>query len=322
MFLPNRDGHSAWVSSSALRIAGITRETPDPPDGRIERAPDGEPSGTLHEGAQNLVGRHAPGVTPEDMDQGLLKGQAYLHSLGITAWQDAIVDTATSATTTSLRPAARAANAHRSGGRRVLVGSPPRPRADPRAGREEGAARSAERFAPTTVRRSCRTVSCENFTAAVLEPYLDAEGRATGNRGISFVQPTLLNEVVSRLDALGFQVHFHALAERAVRESLDAIEAARTANGPGDRRHHLAHIQVVHPDDLPRFAGWEPSRTRSRSGPLTKRRWTSSRSRSSVSPRILAVPVREPGAARGDARDGERLAASRPRPASSRSTSP
>ena len=65
--------------------------------------------------------------------------------------------------------------------------------------------------------------------------------------------PRILNEAVPRLDALGFQVHFHALAERAVREALDAIEAARRANGWTDGRHHLAHIQVVHPDDLPRF---------------------------------------------------------------------
>jgi predicted amidohydrolase YtcJ len=67
------------------------------------------------------------------------------------------------------------------------------------------------------------------------------------------VDPELLKEAVTRLDALGFQVHFHALADRAVRESLDAIEAARTMNGFTDHRHHLAHIQIVHPDDLPRF---------------------------------------------------------------------
>jgi hypothetical protein len=94
---------------------------------------------------------------------------------------------------------------------------------------------------------------CENFTAAVLEPYLDASGLPTDNRGISFVEPDLLREAVVRLDAAGFQVHVHALAERAVREALDAIEAARTANGMTDGRHHLAHIQVIHPDDLPRF---------------------------------------------------------------------
>ena len=94
---------------------------------------------------------------------------------------------------------------------------------------------------------------CENFTAAVLEPYLDADGHPTENRGISFVDPELLKDAVTRLDALGFQVHFHAIGERAVREALDAIEAARTANGMNDTRPHVAHIQVVHPDDLPRF---------------------------------------------------------------------
>jgi predicted amidohydrolase YtcJ len=94
---------------------------------------------------------------------------------------------------------------------------------------------------------------CETFTAAVLEPYLDAHGHATEDRGISFVDPELLKAAVTRLDGEGFQVHFHSLAERAVREALDAVEAALRTNGPTDHRHHLAHIQVVHPDDIPRF---------------------------------------------------------------------
>ena len=56
------------------------------------------------------------------------------------------------------------------------------------------------------------------------------------------------------LDAHGFQVHLHAIGDRAVRESLDALEAARAANGANDNRHHIAHLQVMHPDDIPRFA--------------------------------------------------------------------
>jgi predicted amidohydrolase YtcJ len=68
------------------------------------------------------------------------------------------------------------------------------------------------------------------------------------------VDPELLREAVPRLDAAGFQVHFHAIGDRAVREALDALEAARSANGPNDLRHHIAHIQVIHPDDIPRFA--------------------------------------------------------------------
>ena len=65
VFLPNRDGHSAWVNSRALEMAGVTAATPDPADGRIERDPDGEPSGTLHEGAADLVGDLAPVPTPD-----------------------------------------------------------------------------------------------------------------------------------------------------------------------------------------------------------------------------------------------------------------
>lgn len=94
----------------------------------------------------------------------------------------------------------------------------------------------------------------ENFTAGMLEPYLDGCGCATGNSGLSFIDPELLREAVRLLDRSGFQLHFHALGDRAVREVLDALEAARAANGANDNRHHLAHLQVVHPDDIPRFA--------------------------------------------------------------------
>ena len=69
-------------------------------------------------------------------------------------------------------------------------------------------------------------------------------------------------------------MHFHALADRAVREALDAIEAALAANGPSDNRHHLAHIQVVHPDDIPRFRALDAVANGHRSGRRTRRRWT------------------------------------------------
>jgi hypothetical protein len=93
----------------------------------------------------------------------------------------------------------------------------------------------------------------ENFTAAMTVPYRDACGCSTANSGLSFVDPKALMEYVTALDALNFQIHFHALGDRAVREALDAIEAARTTNGWRDTRPHLAHLQVVHPDDVRRF---------------------------------------------------------------------
>jgi predicted amidohydrolase YtcJ len=251
-FLPNRDGHSAWVNTKALEVAGITRETQDPPDGRIERVADGEPSGTLHEGAMELLAPHVPLPSHDLVYRGLLKGQEAMHAWGLTAWQDAIVDRdllvrnydAYLAAGDKGELTARVVGALWWDRYRELDQID-----ELIALRETGA---AGRFAATTVKIMQDGV-CENYTAAVLDPYLGRDGAPTVNRGISFVDPELLNEAVTRLDSLGFQVHFHALAERAVREALDAVEAARAANGPSDRRHHLAHIQVVHPDDLPRF---------------------------------------------------------------------
>jgi hypothetical protein len=252
VLLPNRDGHGAWVNSKALKVAGVTRDTPDPRDGRIERDELGEPAGTLHEGAIDLVQDHAPEPTREELYEGFLKGQAYLHSLGITAWQDAIVDATPDVN--SLDTYLRAAESGELTARVVGALWWDRHRGTEQIPEhvENRARGRAGRFAATSVKIMQDGV-CENFTAAVLEPYLDAQGHATENRGISFVDPELLKEVATRLDAEGFQVHVHALAERAVREALDAIEAARRANGPNDHRHHLAHIQVVHPDDIPRF---------------------------------------------------------------------
>ena len=90
-FFTNRDGHGAWVNSRALAMAGISGAVSDPIDGRIERDSSGEPSGTLHEGAMELVRRILPPPTTEELARGLELAQAYLHRLGITAWQDAWV---------------------------------------------------------------------------------------------------------------------------------------------------------------------------------------------------------------------------------------
>ncbi|MGZ5305775.1 MAG: amidohydrolase [Actinomycetota bacterium] len=251
-FLTNRDGHGAWVNSRALELAGITRDTPDPGDGRIERTVDGEPSGTLQEGAMALIGAVAPTDTDEDYAAGLKVAQSYLHSLGITAWQDAIVGIDDSYRT--LDTYARAAGNGELTARVVGALWWDRYRGiDQIEGLVDARARATVgRFAPTSV-KIMQDGIIENFTAATLTPYLDAHGHPTENRGISFVDPELLKQVVTQLDALGFQAHFHALGDRAVREALDAIEAALIANGPSDNRHHLAHIQIVHPDDIPRF---------------------------------------------------------------------
>ncbi|MGN6754713.1 MAG: amidohydrolase [Intrasporangium sp.] len=252
-FLPNRDGHGAWVNSAALRIAGIDRDTPDPADGRIERDGDGNPTGTLHEGAMTLVNRLLPTEPPARLVEALLEGQRYLHSFGITAWQDAIVgpygdagDPGPAYLTAAAdgRLTARVVGAiwwDRTAGLEQIESLVER-RERYRGGR----------FAATSVKIMQDGVA-ENFTASMLEPYCDGHGHPTDNSGISFVDPAILDEAVPRLDALGFQVHFHAIGDRAVRQCLDAVERAVSHNGRGDNRHHIAHLQVVHPDDVPRF---------------------------------------------------------------------
>lgn len=253
-FLPNRDGHGAWVNSRALELAGITRDTPDPADGRIERDADGEPSGTLHEGAMNLINVLLPEESPERMLQALARGQAYLHSYGVTSWQDAIVgaygdvgDAGESYVTAAASGAltARVVGALWWDRSRGLEQIPELI--------ERRAHLSGGRFQATSIKIMQDGVA-ENFTAAMLQPYCDGHGHASDNSGISFVAPEVLNEAAAQLDAAGFQLHFHAIGDRAVRECLDAVEYALQRNGRSDNRHHIAHLQVVHPEDVPRFA--------------------------------------------------------------------
>ncbi|MGA8046122.1 MAG: amidohydrolase [Dermatophilaceae bacterium] len=253
VFLANRDGHGAWVNSAALRLAGIDRNTPDPADGRIERDASGEPTGTLHEGAMSLVNRLLPETSAQEMRDALLLGQRYLHSLGVTAWQDAIVGAYGDAGD----PARAYLDAARDGsltGR--VVGALWWDRGagleQVEALRERREAFSHGRFRATSVKIMQDGVA-ENYTAAMLEPYCDGHGHATDNSGISFVEPGLLRKAVTALDRDGFQVHFHAIGDRAVRECLDAVAAARSAHGMNDLRHHIAHLQVIHPDDIHRF---------------------------------------------------------------------
>jgi predicted amidohydrolase YtcJ len=244
-----RDGHVEWINSRALEIAGITSETTDPPDGRIERDADGAPTGVLHEGAMSLIRRHMPPPTADVMAEALRIGQAYLHSLGITAWQDAIIrpepeEAAYVALASRAELTGRVVGAlwweHDRGGEQIeeLV--------------ERRRATSTDLYQATSVKLMMDGV-LENFTGAMLEPYGDGQGGTTDNQGLLQIDPDGLATWLPRLDALGFQPHFHAIGDRAVRTSLDAVEAARRANGPSDTRPHIAHIQVIHPDDVPRF---------------------------------------------------------------------
>ncbi|GAA2884772.1 amidohydrolase [Microbacterium esteraromaticum] len=259
VLLLSRDHHSAWASSEAIRRAGLTAATADPADGRIEREPDGFPAGTFHEGAGELFAAVRPGTDAELSYRGLLRAQDELIALGITGWQDAMVGHGNAALSDPLPIYERALvegalQVHVTGAQWWVRDGGIEQVEHMVAERERIAAlEPAGRLSVGTTKIMVDGVA-ENQTAAMLTPYRDHHGHDTGNHGLSFIDPERLREYVTALDAAGQQVHMHALGDRAVREGLDALEAARAANGPTDGRHHLAHLQIIAEEDVPRFA--------------------------------------------------------------------
>ena len=242
VILWSRDGHTVWVNSKALEVAGITRKTPDPPDGRIDRDPrTGAAIGSLQEGAGDLVAAHMPPQSDERRDAGLRYAIKYLNGLGITAVQDASVNEDDLKTYRRLDDAGEL-SLH-------VVGSI-------WWEREQGLEQIPEikrlRSEYTKGQVDAGTVKImqdgvmENYTAAMLEPYLVPDR----TRGIPMVEPERLKAAVTQLDADGFQVHFHAIGDAAIRQSLDAVEAARRANGGDGHRHHISHLQLIDAADV------------------------------------------------------------------------
>lgn len=242
--LMGADGHSAWVNSRALALAGITRDTPDPPHGRIERDADGEPSGTLREDAVGLLSKALPERSGAAHLEGLRRGLREAARFGITSIQDASV---------SEQDLRAYEELDRRGELTV------RTVAALRVDEEKGDADLARLLALRQGYRGhrLRLLAAKLFvdgvieahTAALLEPYLDTPG----NRGPVNWEPEALDRIVAALDREGFQVHIHAIGDRAVRLSLDAFEKAIATNGRRDSRHQIAHLELIDPQDIPRF---------------------------------------------------------------------
>lgn len=246
VYLVSSDGHSGWANSEALNRAGIDKDTPDPVDGYIDRDPDtGEAVGSLQEGAMKLVQKHVPTPSPEERMAALKYARDMLHGYGITAVQEAYAFEADLETYAALDTQGelnlRIVTA-------LLWDSEQTEEQIPTLLEQR------ERYTSGNVRATSIKIFIdgvmENYTAVMLEPYLVESGTS----GIPMIEPEYMKEVVAMLDAEGFQVHFHALGDGAVRSALDAVEVALKQNGDSDRRHHLSHLQVIHPDDIPRFA--------------------------------------------------------------------
>lgn len=243
------DYHTIWVNSAALRAAGITAETPDPHLGRILRREDGSPLGTLQEAAANdFLANVVPAFTLQRQLQAIDDATRAYATQGTTWVQDAWVD----ARDLDVYRAAAAANRLHT---RVNLAL----RADPAGWREqltEFAAVRADMRDLGHPRLSAETVKffvdgvIENHTAALTDPYADNPG----DRGLPNWSEDELKSAVTAFDAMGFQLHLHAIGDRAVRIALDALEAARDSAPDRERHHVIAHVAMLAPSDIERFA--------------------------------------------------------------------
>ncbi len=249
--LSSADGHSMWVNSAALAAAAIVKSTPDPPAGRIERDANGEATGVLLESATEIVSKVQPPVTAAEYETGLRIALAQLNRFGIVSFQEA---NAREPMVAAYRAVAR--QGQLTARARLSLYTNPDEEASQvdrliqvRAGTVEPGvtAGAAKVFLDGVI---------ESGTAMLLEPYLPLAGErapAAHPRGLPAFTDSRLHALVARLDRDGFQVHMHAIGDGAVRQGLDAIEAAARANGGGDRRHHIAHLELIDPADIGRF---------------------------------------------------------------------
>jgi predicted amidohydrolase YtcJ len=244
------DHHTVWVNSKALEIAGITRETEDPEGGTIARNSDGSPRGTLREPlAIQLIIQHAPARTlKEDVAAIKWASDRYLES-GVTASTDAWIEPGM---------AEAYIEAEKSGALGIdlnlfFLAQPDswRDRIEYFAGlRSEVEALGESSHLRAKTVKIIGDGALSSGTAALLDPYLDNPT----SRGLLIWSDEEILAAATKFDALGYQLHIHAIGDAAVRQALNTIEAVIAVNPQWDRRPVIAHAQLIHPDDLPRFA--------------------------------------------------------------------
>lgn len=246
------DGHTAWVNSKALEIAGITAQTPDPLNGRIDRDPaSGEPVGSFQESAMELIHALLPPPPQNQIDDGMRYSIGYLHSLGITAIQEANANVDPADPMQALSTYRKFADSGELKLHTVIsLGW------DNDKGLEQihNLARVRDQYNGGLLNTDTVKIFLDGVvepsTAALLQDYSDQPGY----KGSLQVPPQILNEAVAQLDAEGFQVHMHVIGDAAVRAALDAYQHALERNGPTNGRHHLAHVEFVDAADIHRFA--------------------------------------------------------------------
>jgi predicted amidohydrolase YtcJ len=243
-FIWERDGHMGLANSKALQLAGITRDTPDPPHGHIERNARGEPTGELKEAAVGLVTEHIPELTAEDYYEALHELMNRASSYGITSLQNASPGLGTDQMTAFNRVLAEGQMKVR-----FYVSVPLLKDAREETLRPFKALRDAYQ-GPLLKVGSAKGVldgTVDAKTALMFDPYIG------GGNGIAMWTDEELRRSVELYDREGFQVWLHAIGDKAIHMALDSYEAAAKANGTSGRRHRIEHVEVPLLRDFPRF---------------------------------------------------------------------
>lgn len=251
--LTDISGHSVVANSKALQLAGVTAATQNPGGGIIERDAKGEPTGVLRESATALVRGIVPAYTAEQNAKALGWSLSYMLSQGITSYTDAGLDDAglqayaTLADRGILKQRVRgcimwrpmAFSAHRASAAEVI---------------DSRNLYARERFKPDCIKIVLDGVPTDGHTAAMVENYADSAAHPEESRakGLLMVPPATLKEAVIDFDSRGLTVKFHAAGDAAVRAGLDAIEAARAANGFSGMLHDVGHNSFVQTSDIGR----------------------------------------------------------------------
>lgn len=249
------DGHSVWVNSKALEIAGITKDTKDadvPKGGMIERNPDGSPRGVLREGAMDMLAdvQALSSLTDEQYKEAILEFQKEMHSFGMTGIMNMSGSDRSLKVMNELEKAGkltmRVANA-------ITFGPETGPEDAAKKIHDAGKKYNSDWLSINTVKLFADGVT-EGKTALFVEPYTKNAGMGAHHHGDANWEEDTFNKMVSKLDDENIQVHIHAIGDGAVKMGLDAYEIAKKENGEHDSRHTITHISAIQDSDISRMA--------------------------------------------------------------------
>jgi predicted amidohydrolase YtcJ len=251
VLLWNNSHHDALANSRALSLLGITADSADPENGRIERFPDSrEPNGLLIETAAFAAGAGLPQLTKEQLAGAARRIQSTLNSFGILGLKDA--GTTSLALQTLKYLDDEGALTLRVAASILWQPSFFGPPEDARA-----VVRDRNRYRGSRVGTDFVKIFLDGAppgkTAAFLDPYVADEQHGADYRGYMIDSAELTQDLI-RLDSMGITVKMHAAGDASVRAALDAVAATRETNGDSGLAHEISHASFVHPDDIPRFA--------------------------------------------------------------------